>query len=562
MKTMRVWIAASVALCAAAACDGNKTAQPGAAGTDVSKPVEQKGGEETFAAGAKTDMFSIAMAADPETFDTARMSGAPEGQLAFNLFEGLMMPGPTTEGLADTSKLVVHGVAESHEVSADGKTYTFKLRKDAKWSNGDALTANDFVYSWKRVLTPGFPADYAQMMWVIAGAEAYNKGQQADWAQVGVKTPDPHTLVVTLNDPTPYFPELLAFYTFFPVPEKVITEKGDAWSKPENIVTNGAYKLSSYKPQQEIIVEKSDVYWDKANVAIPKVRFRIISDLNAVVNAYKTGELHWSGAGLPVAQITNLLTHPDYMSEPQLGVYYYRVNVSKGDSPLAKAQVRRALAMAIDRESLVNNTMSGLFKAAPAFVPDSMAGYKSTAKVSYDVAGAKALLTEAGYPDGKGLEALELLYNTDQNHKLVAESVQQMWKKNLGVDVKLVNKEWKTYLQDIDTLSYQVARAGWIGDYNDPMTFLDMWVADNGNNDTGWANAEYDKLIASARSEADMAKRQALLQQAETLLLEQGPVIPIYFYTNNMLVSSQLKGFEPHNRDVHLLKYMSLAASK
>jgi oligopeptide transport system substrate-binding protein len=559
MKTMRVWIAATLSLAAMTGCDGKKSTAQSPDKNNGSAQVQQpQQPDEQFVAGQKTDRFTVAMAADPETFDTAKMSGAPEGQLAFNLFEGLMMPGPTTEGLTDTSKLVVYGVAESHTVSEDGKTYTFKLRADAKWSTGDALTSADFVYSWRRVLTPGFPADYAQMLWVIQGAEAFNKGAVTDWEQVGIKAPDAQTLVVTLNEPTPYFLELLAFYTFFPVPEKAIAANAEEWSKPENIVTNGAYKLTSYKPQQEILLEKSDQYWDKANVGIDKVRFQIISDQNAIVNAYKTGALHWTGPGLPVAQITNLLTHPDYMSEPMLGVYYYRVNVSKQDSPLFKPQVRRALAAAIDRESLVNNTMNGLFKAAPAFVPDSMAGYTSTTKVGYDAVAAKQLLADAGYPGGQGMPAIELLYNTDQNHKLVAESVQQMWKNTLGIDVKLVNKEWKTYLQDIDTQSYQVARAGWIGDYNDPMTFLDMWVTDNGNNDTGWSNADYDKLIASARQEADVAKRLVLLQQAEALLLEQGPVIPIYFYTNNMLVTGRLKGFEPHNRDVHLLKYMTL----
>jgi oligopeptide transport system substrate-binding protein len=550
---VRAWLAATV-MVALIGCDGSKKGPPAGGEAGADSPLAQTGGE--FEAGSKTDMFSVAMAADPETFDPAKMSGAPEGQLAFNLFEGLMMPGVTTEGLSDTSKLVVYGVAESHTVSEDGKTYTFKLRANAKWSNGDAVTSDDFVYAWRRVLTPGFPADYAQMMWVIAGAEQYNKGEQKDWASVGVKNPDAQTLVVTLTEPTPYFPELLAFYTFFPVPAKVVEANPDDWSKPEKMVTNGAYKLASYKPQQEIILEKSDMYWDKDNVKIPRARLRIISDLNAVVNAYKTGELHWSGPGLPVAQITTLLTHPDYMQEPMLGVYYYRVNV-KGDGPLSKPEVRRALAMAIDRESLVQNTMSGLFKPAWSFVPDSMAGYKSTASVKYDVTEAKRLLAAAGYADGVGLPEIELLYNTDQNHKLVAEAVQQMWKKNLGISVKLVNKEWKTYLQDIDTLSYQVARAGWIGDYNDPMTFLDMWMSENGNNDTGWANAEYDGLIKAARAETDAAKRLALLQQAEAMLLEQGPVIPVYFYTNNMLVSSKLKGFEAHNRDVHMLKYMS-----
>jgi len=233
------------------------------------------------------------------------------------------------------------------------------------------------------------------------------------------------------------------------------------------------------------------------------------------------------------------------------------VNVSKTDSPTTNVLVRQALSLAIDRDSLVNNTLNGLYKPAESFVPP-MPGYASTTKTAYNIKRAKDLLTEAGYPNGKDFPAVELLYNTDENHKLVAESVQAMWKQNLNVDVKLNNKEWKTYLQDVDTMAYQIARAGWIGDFNDPMTFLDMWTAENGNNDTGWADAEYDALIKSAQQEVDKTKRVAILQQAETILLERGPIIPIYYYSSNLLMSRFVKGFEPHNRDVHLFKYMSL----
>lgn len=529
--------------------------KPSTSSTDSGK-TQQQAQEPEFVAGTKTEgVFTLVLAADPETLDPATMSGAPEGRIAFEIFEGLLMPAASTE---DASKLVVPGVAKDYPtVSEDGKTYTFALREDAKWSDGSPLTAQDFVESWKRILTPDFPADYAQMLWVIEGAEDYNTKKEEDWGKVGIKATDDHTLVVTLKQPTPYFQELVAFYTFFPTPTKLIEQKGKDWTKPENIISNGAYKLVEYKPQQEIILEKSPHYWDNANVSMEKVRMRIISDRNAAVNAYKTGELHWTGGGLPVAQITNLLTHPDYMSEPLLGTYYFRVNV-KAEGPLQDNKLRQALAMSVDRDSLVNQTMNGLYTSAQAMVPDSMPGYKSITKISYNPKKAKSMLEEAGFGKDKALPTLELLYNTDENHKLVAEAVQAMWKRNLGLEVKLVNKEWKTYMQDIDTLNYQVARAGWIGDYNDPMTFLEMWVTDNGNNDTGWSNAEFDKLIADAQVEVDKAKRLELLQKAEQILVEQGPIIPVYFYTNNQLISRQVQGFKPHNRDIHLLKYMSL----
>lgn len=548
------WLGALTIITLAIACE-SKTPD---AGTTATTGGAQKAAE--FVAGSNAQVFTAALTADPETVDPAKMSGQVEGEIAMNIFEGLLMPGPTTENLDDPAKLLRPGVAESFTVSEDGRTYTFKLRSDAKWTNGEPVTSEDFSYSWKRVLTKGFPADYASMMWVIEGAEAFNKADAGDWTTVGVKTPDPQTLVVTLANPTPYFPELTAFYTFFPVPKSVVEAKGDEWTKPENIVSNGPYRMASYQPQQEVVFEENANYWDKANVAIKKIRLRIISDSNARVNAYKTGELHWAGSGLPVAQITALLTHPDFRQEPLLGTYYYRVNVSKGDSPVTKPLVRQALSLAIDRESLVNNTLNGLYKPAESFVPP-MPGYSSTTKTSYNIKRAKDLLAEAGYPNGKDFPAVELLYNTDENHKLVAESVQAMWKQNLNIDVKLNNKEWKTYLQDIDTLAYQVARAGWIGDFNDPMTFLDMWTAENGNNDTGWADPEYDALIKAAQQEVDKGKRLEMLQKAEAMLLERGPVIPVYYYSSNLLVSRFMKGFEAHNRDIHLFKYMSLPAN-
>lgn len=569
MQLMRFPLACA-ALCAltltfGVACDGAKKTTDTTGDTKTTDKDKTKDGDKDasgsdFVAGSEAEFFTTALAADPETFDTAKMSGAPEGRLAFNLFEGLLMPGPTTEGLKDAKDLVVPGVAESYEVSADGMTYTFKIRANAKWSDGTALTAEDFVYSWKRILTPNFPADYGQMLWVIKGAKQYNEGSQTDWSQVGVVAPDPSKLVVTLEAPTPFFPELVAFYTFFPVPKHAIEKHGDDWTKPENIVSNGAYKLEKYMPQQEVLLTRSESYWGQADVKMEKVRLRIISDLNAVVNAYKTGALHWSGTNIPVAQLSTLLMHKDYVRHPLLGTYYYRVNVSKGGA-LAKPEVRQALSMAIDRDQLVNQTMKGLFIKATSYVPNSMPGFKSEYKLKTNAKKAKKILADAGYGPDKPLK-VTLLYNTDENHKLIAEALQSMWKSSLGIDVELVNKEWKTYLQDIDTLNYEIARAGWIGDYNDPMTFLDMWVSGNGNNDTGWSNAEYDKLIAEAGQEADAAKRMAKLQAAEKLLLEQGPIIPIYWYTNNMLVSRFIEGFEPHNRDIHLFKYMSLPAAK
>lgn len=544
-----------VALSGVLGCDKKAEEKPG-----TQEPAQAASSKSS--AGSKAENFTFVVAADPETFDTAKMTGAPEGRIAMQLFEGLLVPGPTTEGLDDPADLMRPGVAKSYDVSEDGKTYTFHLRDDAKWSNGDPVTSADFVYSWKRILTPDFPADYDSMLFVIKGAEAYKKSKDEapDWESVGIRAPDAHTLEVELINPTPYFPELIAFYTFFPVPQKVVEEFGNDWTRPENIVTNGAYELASYVDQKEIKLKKSPNYWDADNVAIEEATVRIIPDLNAVTNAYRADELHWTGTTLPVSQIAEFITHPDYRRDPLLGVYYFRVNVSDEDSPLANADVRRALSLATDRDSLVEDVLSGLYEAADSYVPKNMPGYESTTKVGYDARKAAELLKKAGYGEGgKPLPKITFLYNSDENHKLVAESIQKQWKSNLGVDIELVNKEWKIYLDDIDNLNYDIARAGWIGDYNDPMTFLGMFKTGDGNNDTGWSSAEYDALLEAASTEADPDKRVKILQEAETILVQDGPIIPIYFYTNNVLVSRDIKGLEPHNRDIHLLKYMSLS---
>ncbi len=518
---------------------------------------ERRGGED-FVAGYNADMFTFAVAADPQTLDPGRMSGAPEGRIAFNIFEGLMMPGPSTQDLENPDDVVVPGVAHSFDVSDDGRVYTFHLREEARWSNGDPVTAHDFEWSWRRVLTPNFPGDYVQMLWILENGQEYSQGEIDDWSQVGVKVLDDHTLEVTIREPTPYFPQLVAFYTFYPVPRAVVEEHGIRWTRPENIISNGAYVLADYRPQRDMLLEKNPHYWDRDNVKMERARVRIIDDINAVVNAYRTGMLHWTGTSLPVAQIAGLLTHPDYVREPMLGTYYFRMNVSDPDHVLADNRVRQALAMAVDRRSLVEETMNNLYYVADTFVPP-MEGWESgSARLEYNPSRARALLAEAGFPDGEGFPQVEFLYNVDENHKLIAEAVQAMWQRNLGIGITLNNKEWRTYLQDMSTLNYEIARAGWIGDYNDPTTFLDLWESTNGNNNTGWANEEYDDLLAQARLETDPETRLQLLQRAEEIVMREGPVIPIFFYTNNFLVSRQLEGFEPHNRDIHLLRYLSL----
>ncbi|MFW5966082.1 MAG: peptide ABC transporter substrate-binding protein, partial [Persicimonas sp.] len=402
------------------------------AGVLVAVGCDKNGrGDEDFRAGENASMFTYVLESDPETFDPAKMSGAPEGRMAFQLFEGLMAPAPTTENLDDPSDVIVPGVAREHEVSDDKKTYTFHLREDARWSDGEPVTAHDFAFAWKRVLDPDTGADYVDMLHVIDGAKEFTEGK-ADFDEVGVEAVDDHTLEVELEDPTPYFLELTAFYTFFPAREDLVEEHGEDWTDPENLVVNGAYQMTEYLEQKQILLEKNEEYWEADEVDIEEAKARIIADRNAVTNAYRSGELHWSGTSLPVSQISSFVAHPDYRQDPMLGVYFFRINVSDEDSPLAKKKVRQALAMSLDRTSLVEDVLSGLHKQANNFVPP-MTGWESSIEVEKETKEARELLEEAGYEEGgKELPKIELLYNTDEDHKLIAEAVQKQWSRTLG----------------------------------------------------------------------------------------------------------------------------------
>lgn len=534
---------ATLALSLALTACGNKGGETPAGGGTDTKP--QDGNQA--AGGLK--VLNLGIAGDPETLDVGKMSGAPEGRIAFNAFEGLWMP---SQGTGDP----VYGAAESHTVSEDGLTWTIKLRAAAKWSNGDPLTAGDFEFSWKRVATPGFDADYAEFMDFIKGMEAYRKGENTDWAAVGVKVIDDKTLEVVLKNPTPFFPELMAFYTFFPVHKATVEKHGEKWTAPENIVSNGAYKITEYKLQQHLLLVKNEHYWDKDSAKIDQIKIRIIKDNISMLNAFKEGNVDIMSGGIPISKIPQWKGKPEFRLDPLLGTYYYRVNVTANEA-LGKKEVRQALAMAIDRDSLARLTMKGLYDAANGFVPP-MKDFKNPVELKYDPKRARELLAEAGYPKGEGFPSVTLLFNSDENHKLIAEIVQDTWKRELNIDVKLENKEWKTYLAAIDKLNYEVARAGWIGDYNDPTTFLGIFTTGNGNNDTGWGDPKFDELINGAYAEVDPAKRRQMLEQAEGILMDAMPIIPIYNYKSPNLISQRVVGHLPHNRDVYLVKNMDL----
>ncbi|MFH1730813.1 MAG: peptide ABC transporter substrate-binding protein [Planctomycetota bacterium] len=493
-------------------------------------------------------MFTFNNGAEPETLDPALMTGVPEHNLAMSLFEGLVTYHPKT-------LLPAPGVAGSWKISKDKRTYTFRLRESA-WSNGDPVTSKDFVYAWRRTLEPATAAEYAYQLWYIKNARAYTNGKLKDFSKVGVRAPDAQTLEVTLEHPTAFFLGLLAFETFMPVHRGCVEKHGERWTRPENIVSNGPFVLDKWLPQDRIVMRKNPRYWDAKSVQLDGVVAYAIADQNTALLRYRAGELHWIDS-LPVPLVPKLMKRPDYHKAPYLGTYFYRFNCTR--KPFNDARVRKAFNLALDKKTLCKFVLHGQYEPATVFVPPMIPPYKSPDGLAYDPRRAAELLAEAGYPGGRGFPRVTLLYNTSQQHEQIAVVAQNMWKKALGVEVNLINQEWKVYLSTMNKIDYDIARSAWIGDYMDPNTFLDMFVTGGGNNRTGWSNERYDKLIESAAGEPDTAKRLELFREAEDILINRElPIMPVYFYSNLSLRRASVRGFHPNPRNLHPCKYIDI----
>lgn len=492
-------------------------------------------------------VIRIGNGTEPRELDPATSTGVPESHIEDNLFEGLCSYDPFT--LAP-----LPGTAESWDISDDGTVYTFKLRPNLKWSDGKPITAADFVYSWRRALDPKTASEYAYQLYYIKNGAAFNKGEIKDATQLGVEAADELTLVVTLEKPTPYFLNLTSFHTLYPVPRHVVEQHGQEWTKEGKMVSNGPFKLAEWRLNKHIKLVPNEHYWDKDRVKITTAYFMPIENENTEEKAFISGQLHMTN-GVPSLKIPHYKELKErepqtavYRSSPLLGTYFYRFNVTK--KPVDDKRVRRALALTIDRRLIVDKIARGDQVPAWSFTPPNTAGYTyprtflNESPTAEDIAEAKRLLAEAGYPNGEGFPKIDLLYNTSEGHKKIATAVQQMWKEHLGIEIGILNQEWKVFLNTVKDLNYHVSRAGWIGDYPDPNTFLDLYVTGGGNNDLGFSNAEYDNYIKMAASEQDHAKRLEYFRKAEDILMDETAVVPIYYYTNNSLVSPQVKMYD------------------
>jgi oligopeptide transport system substrate-binding protein len=510
-------------------------------------------GAVTATAKADVQVIRIGNGAEPKDLDVHVVTGVPEFNILQNLFEGLVGKDPKT--LKPTP-----AVAEKWDISKDGKTYTFHLRANAKWSNGEPVTAQDFVYSWTRLLTPATASEYAYQGYYFKNGQKFNAGKLTDASQLGFKAVDPHTLVVNLESPTPFFLGLLYHHSLYPVPKAAIEKFGQRWTRPENMVSNGAFVLADWEMNKVIKLKKNPMYWDKDTVQLAEADYYPTENLDTEEKMFRTKELDLTNE-VPLEKLPFWQKDKTgvFQSFPYLGIYFYRINVTK--VPFNNKLVRQAMNLAINRTELVKYVTKGNQDPATAFTPPGTGGYFPQAVLPADgsqIAKAKELLAKAGYPDGKGLPSIEILYNTHEGHKKIAEALQEMLKKNLGINVTLLNQEWKVYLDSQKTLNYQMSRSAWIADYNDPNTFLDMFVTNGGNNETGWSNKTYDSLIAAAEKEQNVKKRMAIFQKAENILLDEAPVLPIYIYKRNLLKSPQVAGWYPNVEDIHPLKYVSI----
>lgn len=609
--------------------------------------------------------FRFVNGTEPKTLDPQLMTGQPEGRIAEAIFEGLTRTDPRTHRPAP-------GVAESWEVSPDGKRYTFRLRENARWTDGRPVTASDFVHAFRRLLDPKLGSEYAYILFPVRLAEAFNafdaradalagpitRGlvelsrdhpdglDAASWQRflsklhvhdairqsknarvsellsrragtvtlaelreiaqsieqaadvlredarqarghfgkdAGVFAEGDRTLVVELRAPTPYFLEVTSFYPTYPVPSWLTEDpaRTDDWFLPEHIVSNGPYRLSRWLVNDHIRLERSESYWGRAEVHTRAIDALSIENGTTALNLYLTSAVDWLPSNYPSDLVDVLKTRPDFYENPGMVVYFYRFNTTR--PPLDDVRVRKALNLAVDRQEIVDRVLGLGQLPATTFVPPGMVGYHAPdTGIRHDVARARELLAEAGYPEGHGFPEIGILYNTSESHQKVAEVVADQLRRALGIRVTAYNQEWQSFLDTVRNLDYGMARAGWVGDYADPNTFLDLWVTNGGNNQTGWSSPSYDRLIRAAADVTDVVTspdsllaelkwpgdvtkaigraqqatsadarlaafadvRMLLFREAEAILVrDEFPILPLYFYVVSGLVRPQVRGF-------------------
>ena len=504
----------------------------------------------------ESQTLAIGNGSELQGLDPHIVTGVPENRVLQALCEGLLSYAPD-------GGHPLPAAAESWDISADGLVYTFHIRSNGTWWNGDPVVAQDFVWSWERVLTPALGSQYPEMLFAVENAEAFYRGEIEDFAAVGVKALSPSLLQVRLHQPTPYFLELLPHYSTFPVHAPTVlkhgamTDRNSRWTRAENFVCNGPFTLAKWVLNDRIVAKRNPNYWGADDVRLNEIHYLPIDNLSTEEKAFRSGRLHITST-IPLESLPGYIEQapPELRIEPYFGTYFYRFNTTR--PPLNDVRVRRALAYAVDRELLVGRVTRGGEIVAQSFTPPGVQNYYSNTKVPFDPERARQLLADAGFADPADFPKLRLLYNTSEGHRKVAEAIQEMWRDHLGIQVELNNQDWKVYLERQRTMNYDIVRAGWIGDYPDPHTFLNIMVSERGNNNTGFANREFDALIEESGHYTGQ-RRLELLQRAENILIDEMPLVPIYIYTSKALVHTDVKGYYPALLDNHPPKHMYLS---
>lgn len=509
--------------------------------------------ESQVATATRDGILLLGNSAEPKGLDPHMVSGVIESNIIRAIFEGLITLHPN-EDLAAPGGAVI-------DITPDetATVWIARLRPNGKWSDGTPVTAHDYAFSYERMLTPDLGAKYASMLYFLEGAEAFNMGETDDFSTVGVRVIDDFTLQLTLRGPTPYFREILKHYTWYAVPRHIVlkhgtmTGRGNLWARAANIVGNGPYKVKEHRLNNYIEVDRNPHYWDADNVTLNGVKFIPVSNSFTEARMFRDGQLHITYSA--ASEVVDLMKeeNPTHLrQEPYLGTVLYRFNNDR--PPLDNPKVRRALSLAIDRDAICANVFRG-FEPAYAMTPP-MSGYKPPVGTAFDPETARQLLAEAGFPDGKGFPRFKLLIASREVAATLAAAIQAMWRDQLGIEVEIENKDWSAYMAATHAQEYDIVAGGWIGDYIDPLTFLEMWMPGSGNNNTGWANQEFAAAINASFAHSEDGPRLELLRKAEEILLEDAPIMPIAWWAKSYLIHPSVKGWYPLLLDNH--PYQSL----
>lgn len=507
-------------------------------------------------AGIREQVLHLGNGDEPRDLDPHVVVSFNDFNIVLALFEGLA-------GIDERTSQPIPALAERWETSADGLVWRFHLRHGAHWSNGDALTAQDFVFGIHRALSPQLASEYAYVLYPLKNAKAFNAGRGTDFSQVGVRATNDFTLEFTLERPAPYLAAAATLPAWFPVHRASIEKLGRfddravPWTRPENMVCNGPFTLKEWSPGNRVVVGRNPNYWDARHVRLNRMIFYPIQNASTQEAAFRAGQLHLT-SDVPLSKIAAYRRdNPAVLRiDPFLDTAFLRFNVKR--VPFNDSRVRQALARALDRTALARDVILGGQQPAHCLTPPDTAGYTARAAIPDDFEAARRLLAEAGYPGGRGFPKVEIQFATLELNQRLLEAVQQMWRRELGLEVTLANKEQRVWLNDERQFNYDISYAHWIGDYVDPSTYLELFTSDGGNNSTGWANADYDRLVRTAGAEVDQNRRYELYQQAEAILMDETPIAPIFFGTRVFLCHPAVRNWQPALLGIHQYKNVYL----